>query len=81
MQLIDFLHEVRWHDVPATVQDRTRDFLLDLLGVAAGGIVTDLSRIIRDHAVDHLAAGGIGARMILDGRRVSPAGARRWPGE
>jgi 2-methylcitrate dehydratase PrpD len=75
MQLIDFLHEVRWQDVPAPVQDRTRDFLLDLLGVAAGGIGTDLSRIIRDHAVDHLAAGGIGARMILDGRRVSPAGA------
>lgn len=75
MQLIDFLHEVRWHEVPAPVQDRTRDFLLDLLGVAAGGIGTDLSRIIRDHAADQFAAGGSGARMMLDGRRVSPAGA------
>ncbi|WRH64451.1 MAG: MmgE/PrpD family protein [Fuscovulum sp.] len=75
MHLIDFLHGLRWQDVPAPVQDRTRDFLVDLLGVAAGGIGTRLSRIIRDHAADQFAPGSAPARMILDGRAVSPAGA------
>ena len=75
MQLIDFIHSLRWKDVPAPVQDRTRDFLVDLLGVAAGGIGTRLSRIIRDHAADQFAAGPTPARMLLDGRAVSPAGA------
>ena len=40
MQLTDFIHALRWQDVPAQVQDRTRDFLVDLLGVTAGGIGT-----------------------------------------
>ena len=75
MQLIDFLHGVRWQDVPAPVQDRTRDFLVDLLGVATGGIGTDLSRIIRDHAADQFAPGSAASHMLLDGRPVSPAGA------
>jgi 2-methylcitrate dehydratase PrpD len=73
--LISFLHDLRWQDVPAQVQDRTRDFLVDLLGVATGGIGTRLSRIIRDHAVDQFAPGSASARLLLDGRPVSPAGA------
>jgi 2-methylcitrate dehydratase PrpD len=75
MQLTEFIHALRWQDVPAPVQDRTRDFLVDLLGVAAGGIGTRLSAIIRDHAADQFAPGGAPARMLLDGRPVSPAGA------
>lgn len=75
MPLIEFLHGLRWQDVPAPVQDRTRDFLVDLLGVTTGGIGTLVSRIIRDHAASQFGAGTAAARMILDGRRVSPAGA------
>ncbi len=75
MLLSDFLHGLTWQDVPAPVQERTRDFLVDLLGVAAGGINTRLSRIIRDHAADQFAPGSAPARMLLDGRPVSPAGA------
>ena len=75
MQLIDFLHGLRWQDVPGPVQDRTCDFLIDLLGVATGGIGTRLSRIIRDHAADQFAPGSNPARMLFDGRAVSPAGA------
>ena len=73
--LIDFVHSLRWQDVPAPVQDRTRDFLVDLLGVAAGGIGTRLSQIIRDHAADQFGAGAAPARMLLGGRPVRPAGA------
>jgi 2-methylcitrate dehydratase PrpD len=75
MQLIDFLHGLRWQHVPGPVQERTRDFLIDLLGVATGGIGTRLSRIIRDHAADQFAPGSNPARMLFDGRAVSPAGA------
>jgi 2-methylcitrate dehydratase PrpD len=75
MILTDFLHSLRWQDVPPPVQDRTRDFLIDLLGVATGGIGTRLSRIIRDHAAEQFAPGAAPARMLMDGRRVSPAGA------
>jgi 2-methylcitrate dehydratase PrpD len=75
MLLTDVIHALRWQDVPAPVQDRTRDFLVDLLGVAAGGIGTRLSAVIRDHAADQFAPGSAPARMLLDGRHVSPAGA------
>jgi 2-methylcitrate dehydratase PrpD len=75
MLLTDLIHGLRWQDVPAPVQDRTRDFLVDLLGVAAGGIGTRLSHIIRDHAADQFAPGSAPARMLMDGRKVSPAGA------
>jgi 2-methylcitrate dehydratase PrpD len=73
--LAAFVHDLRWDDVPIAARDRTQDLLVDLLGVAAGGIGTRLSALIRDHAADQFAAGGAGTRMLLDGRRVSPAGA------
>ncbi|MFM7334143.1 MAG: MmgE/PrpD family protein, partial [Tabrizicola sp.] len=75
MQLTDFIHGLCWQDVPAPVQDRTRDFLVDLLGVATGGIGTRLARIICDHAADQFAPGSTPARLLMDGRKVSPAGA------
>jgi len=75
MQLTDFIHGLRWQDVPAPMQHRTRDFLVDLLGVATGGIGTRVARIICEHAADQFAPGSAPARMLLDGRKVSPAGA------
>jgi 2-methylcitrate dehydratase PrpD len=73
--LADFLHQLRYADLPEEVRAFSRRWLLDLIGVAAGGSRTDLARIIRDHAARHFAAGGSGARMLFDGRPVSPAGA------
>jgi 2-methylcitrate dehydratase PrpD len=73
--LVAFVHDLRWDDVPAMARDRTKDFLVDLLGAATGGVGTRLSSLIRDHAADQFAAGGTAARMLLDGRCVSPAGA------
>lgn len=71
----DFIHDLSPQDVPKDVQAFARRWLLDLIGVAAGGSRTNLSRIIRDHAADHFAAGSKRARMLFDGRVVSPAGA------
>ncbi|MEQ8921485.1 MAG: MmgE/PrpD family protein [Marinovum algicola] len=70
-----FLHDLRYTDLPGPVQDHARRWLLDLIGVAAGGSRFSLSRIIRDHAADHFGAGLLSARMLFDGRAVSPAGA------
>ncbi len=72
---IAFLHELQYDDLPEDVRAFARRWLLDLIGVAAGGSRFDLSRIIRNHAADHFGAGRHGARMLFDGRRVSPAGA------
>lgn len=71
----DFLHDTRAQDLPPEVLALARRWLLDLLGVAAGGSRTALSRIIRDHAAAQFGAGRRAAPMLMDGRQVSPAGA------
>ena len=71
----DFIHQLRWDDVPPVTQDMTRRCLLDLLGVAASGTQTKLSTIIRTHALSQFGAGGNSARLLMDGRECSPAGA------
>lgn len=75
-QAFTFLREVSFADLPAPVVDQARRCLLDLIGVAAAGIATELSAIARRHAVRHMACGeGRGARLLFDGRRASPQGA------
>ncbi|PFG62248.1 2-methylcitrate dehydratase PrpD [Thioclava sp. ES.031] len=71
----DFIHELQWQDLPPDVRSFARRWLLDLIGVAAGGSQTPLSGIIRDHAAQQFGAGGPAARMLFDGRAVSPVGA------
>ncbi|MDX1605559.1 MAG: MmgE/PrpD family protein [Candidatus Competibacterales bacterium] len=73
--LPDFIHELDHDQLPAEVVHQTRRCLLDLIGVAAAGSRTWLSRIIRDHAAGQFGAGDRPARLIFDGRPVSPAGA------
>ena len=75
MNPIDFAHDLAFTDLPPDVVARAKLCLLDLVGVAAAGLSTELSRIVRAHAVRHMAAGQGGARILLDGRRASPAGA------
>ena len=65
--------ELRFDDLPDDVVRAARRHLLDLIGVAASGRTTPLSRIIHDHAVRMF--GGDSARLMFDGRRASPAGA------
>lgn len=73
---IRFIHDLHYGDLPDHVVRQAQRCLLDLLGTAAGGSVTDTSRLIRNHAVRHFGAGsGRGARLLFDGRRVSPPGA------
>ena len=75
--LADFIHDTRGDDLPSEVLAMARTCILDLIGVAASGRRTALSRIAQDYATRHLAAGDEagGARLMFDGRRASAAGA------
>ena len=72
-RVLGFTHDTTLVDLPDEAVRHGRRFLLDLLGVAIAGSQTELSRIIRGHAVDHFGAGRVGAPMLFDGRPVSPA--------
>lgn len=73
--LWSFIRDTRFEDLPESVVGQAERCLLDLIGVAAAGTITELSRIIRDHAASHFGSSNKGARILFDGRRVSPVGA------
>lgn len=73
--MFEFIHSLRYEDLPAEVVAHARRCLIDLIGTAAGGSTTDAARIMRNHAAKYYGAGEISARLLLDGRRVSPPGA------
>ena len=75
VDLTDFIHRARYQDLPEHVTTQARRCVLDLLGVAAGGTQTQLSDIIRRHAVRHLSSRDLQSRILFDGRRTSMAGA------
>lgn len=70
-----FVQELAPTDLPDTVLAQAERCLVDLLATAASGLSTPLSRIIRNHAAGQFGASGEAARMLLDGRSVSPVGA------
>ena len=72
---IRFIHDLRADDLPAAVVHQAKRALLDLIGVAVAGEATRLSAIARGFAANNLCSASGGARMIFDGRRVSPSGA------
>lgn len=75
MTPLAFIHALRFTDLPEDVVDQARRCRLDLVGVAASGRTTGLSRIVHDFAVRQMGAGEGGARLLFDGRRASAAGA------
>jgi 2-methylcitrate dehydratase PrpD len=75
MNVIRMIHDLAFDDLPREVVDQSKRCLLDLLGVAAAGVQTDLSRIVRKFAFSQMGAGERRARMLFDGRPASQAGA------
>jgi 2-methylcitrate dehydratase PrpD len=75
--VIEFIHGLRFEDLPSAVVEQARRCLLDLIGTAAGGSTTDAARIMGSFAVRHFGAGenGQGARLLFDSRRASAPGA------
>ncbi|MCP4818713.1 MAG: MmgE/PrpD family protein, partial [Shimia sp.] len=68
---IAFVHDFSWDDLPDAAQKQIELSILDLIGVAAGGLGTRLSEIIRDHAHAEFA-GPI--PMLFDARTASATG-------
>jgi 2-methylcitrate dehydratase PrpD len=73
----DFMVSTDYNDIPEDVRQVMRRSLLDTIGVAFIGSTTKLSRIARRFTDEfwNAPAHKPGARMVLDGRRVSVAGA------
>ncbi len=71
-----FTQQTQWQDLPTSVQHMVRTCVLDLLGVAASGTQTELSRIIREHALEQFSSQSPRrARLLFDGRHVGAVGA------
>jgi 2-methylcitrate dehydratase PrpD len=73
VNIADFVHELTWCDLPDPIRGQARRCLLDTIGAGLAGRRTELSRIVHEGAA--AIYGGDGARLWLDGRAVSPAGA------
>ena len=75
MHPVPFIGELSFDDLPPDVVAQAQRCLLDLIGVAASGAETDLARIVCRNAVRLFGTSEHGARMMMDGRRASAAGA------
>ncbi len=72
-QIVEFILDTGWDDLPDETRQWSRRCLLDTVGVAIGGRKTPLSAIIYEHVV--AVYGGRHTRLWLDERTVSPPGA------
>lgn len=74
--MADFAAGLSLADLPGEVRVTLRRSFADTMGVAAIGSTTDMAQIAGRGAVALFGAGGAGpSRMLMDGSRVSPAGA------
>ncbi len=72
----DFSSELTYGDLPADLLALLRRSFVDTMGVAAIGSTTQMSEIARRGALALFGTGAAGgARMLMDGRLASPAGA------
>jgi 2-methylcitrate dehydratase PrpD len=71
--VLDFIHATSYESIPAEVRHQMHRCLLDLVGVAAAGTATPLSRIMRDHAHRQAPGRPSAPRLLFDGRRVGAA--------
>jgi 2-methylcitrate dehydratase PrpD len=70
-----FQRHLDFDDLPRDVVLEATRCLVDLIGVAAAGRTTLNASIVAGHVAETYGAGRHAARMLFDGRLVSPAGA------
>ena len=68
----EFARTLAYEDLPADVVEQAKRCLLDLIGIAAGGVRTPGAAIAAHYAATQLTGP---ARILLDGRRAGIAGA------
>ena len=75
--VLDWSRDLAFEDLPEEVVAQARRCLIDLIGVAAAGSRSPNAAISADLAAAQMAAGpgAPRARILVDGRAVSPAGA------
>ena len=72
----EFAAGLSYEDVPEAMRALLRVSFVDTMGVAAIGATTEMSQIARKSTLRLFGAGSAGAaRMLMDGREVSPVGA------
>ena len=72
----EFAAELTYEDVPEAMRALLRVSFVDTMGVAVIGATTEMSQISRKTTLRLFGAGNAGAaRMLMDGRAVSPVGA------
>lgn len=71
--VLSFILELTWGDIPNSVRHMARRCILDLSGTMAAGAQTEMSGIAREASASALA--GDEATILFDGRRASLAGA------
>ena len=72
----EFAAGLTYEDVPEAMRALLRVSFVDTMGVAAIGATTEMSQIARKSTLRLFGAGSAGAaRMLMDGREVSPVGA------
>ncbi len=70
---IHFTLNIRWEDLPASVQHQAKRCLMDTLGAMIAGSCTPVAGIMRKTALEQF--GGDQATIMVTGQRVSAAGA------
>jgi 2-methylcitrate dehydratase PrpD len=70
---IGFALGIRWQDLPPEVQHQTKRCLMDTLGALLAGVQTPVGRMMAQVAANQY--GGSDATILVDGRKVSAAGA------
>jgi len=70
---IHFTLNLRWEDLPASVQHQAKRCLMDTLGAMFAGSQTPAAGIMREMAIEQF--GGNQATIMVNGQRVSAAGA------
>ncbi len=75
--IFHFIDSLSYKNLPIDVITIMKRSLLDTIGVGAIGSTTKISSITRKFATEHMPAGPDGprARLLFDGRKVSPMGA------
>ncbi|HET7032904.1 MAG TPA: MmgE/PrpD family protein, partial [Casimicrobiaceae bacterium] len=71
----EFVRDIAFGDLPADVVAQAQRCLIDLIGVAAAGSRTTAAAIAAAHAATQMCGADCDARILLDGRRASLAGA------
>ena len=63
--LVDYAQNLKYEDIPPAVLERTKQMLLDFLGVAYGGLLVGESSGPIINGVQDLATGAAGRSVVL----------------